>query len=69
MKEMKTLKLLMKTMRKFKISKETALIISKNLTTKKQQQEMIDYINKWSDIITDHQALQHAIKIVYRNRQ
>ena len=62
-------KILIKTMRRFKISKEITLIIAKNLTAREQQQEMIDYTNRWSDIITDHQAMQHAVKIVYRTKQ
>ena len=60
------LKELSKIMRTTGISKEAAITIVKYLTTDKQMEEMIKYIKSWEDIITDHQAIQHAQKIAYQ---
>ena len=61
-----TLRTLKKTMLKVNLSLKTAEIIVSNLRTQEQQQEMIDYLMKWEDIITDHQAIQHINKIIHK---
>ena len=61
-----TLKELKKTMIKINLSLNTAEVIVSNLRTEEQQKEMINYLLKWEDIITDHQAIQHINKILHK---
>ena len=61
-----TLKKLSKTMKENVISKEAAMKIVSYLWKDEHFEEMIQYIQHWEDIITDHQAIQHAKKIQRR---
>ena len=63
-----TLRNLKKTMLKVNLSLSAAEIIVSNLRTIEQQQEMINYLLEWEDIITDHQAIQHINKILAKNK-
>ena len=47
---------------------EGATITLNMLKTEEQLQEMMDYIIKNEDIITDHQTLQHLAKIPYEDK-
>jgi hypothetical protein len=57
---------LKRTMIAHNLSLEAALEIVSCLTRDDQFEEMTRYIRHWSDIITDHQAVQHAKKILRR---
>ena len=57
---------LIELMKKAQFSTETALLIGTNLKTEDQQKEMIAYLEKYKDIMTDHQAIQHLKKMLFR---
>lgn len=46
------------------ISKQGAITIVSYLTEEKYCKIMIEYIHQWPTIITDHQIIQHAQKII-----
>ncbi len=62
----KSLRKLKKTMIAHNLSLEAAIEIVSYLSRDDQFEEMIQYIEHWSNIITDHQAIQHAQKILRR---
>ena len=55
-------------MHNLNLSYEVATITLNMLKTEEQLQEMMDYIIKNEDIITDHQTLQHLAKILYEDK-
>ena len=64
---MTTSEKLIEKMYKLGLSKRTATAVMNMLKTEEQLQEMMDYIIKNEDIITDHQTLQHLAKILYKD--
>ena len=54
---------------KANLTLDTALLIANNLETNQEYQEMTDYLIRYQDIITDHQAIQHLEKMVRRRNQ
>ena len=69
MKIPRKLKILTKVMIKVGITLDTAKLIANNLETNQEYQEMTDYLIRYQNIITDHQAIQHLEKIVRRRNQ
>ena len=55
-------------MYKLGLSKRTATAVKNMLKTEEQLHEMMDYKIKNEDIITDHQTLQHLVKILYGDK-
>lgn len=52
------------------ISKETAMLIAHHIKTEEEIEHMLNYIDKWQDIITDHQLAQHLWKMIsWRNKE
>ena len=45
------------------ITLDTAKLIANNLETNQEYQEMIDYLIRYQNIMTEHQAIQHLEKI------
>ena len=64
MKPTETQKKLIHTMKETGISMETAMKILIALPEKEQQMQMIEYLIKWKDIMTDHQAKQEAARLM-----
>ena len=46
------------------LSRKTALIILKWMGTEEMEKEMVEYIQKHKEYITDHQVLQHLARMV-----
>ena len=52
------LKILTKVMIKVGITLDTAKLIANNLETNQEYQEMTDYLIRYQNIMTEHQAIQ-----------
>ena len=63
------LRILTKTMKRVGITLDTAKLIANNLETNQEYQEMIDYLIRYQNIMTEHQAIQHLEKMVRRRNQ
>lgn len=57
------------TMKDLNLSLETIQMVLNHLEKQEDQQEMMDYIIHYKDIITDHQTIQHLNKMVGRIKQ
>ena len=64
MKVTETEQKLINLMKELNFSKEAWLIGGTNLETEEQQQQMIDYLIEYKNIMTEHQAIQHLRKII-----
>ena len=51
------------------ITLDTAKLIANNLETNQEYQEMTDYLIRYQNIMTEHQAIQHLEKMVRRRNQ
>lgn len=58
------LKILTKVMIKVGITLDTAKLIANNLETNQEYQEMTDYLIRYQNIMTEHQAIQHLQKMI-----
>ena len=54
---------------KANLTLDTALLIANNLETNQEYQEMTDYLIRYQNIMTEHQAIQHLEKMVRRRNQ
>lgn len=64
MKIPRKLKILTKVMIKVGITLDTAKLIANNLETNQEYQEMTDYLIRYQNIMTEHQAIQHLQKMI-----
>ena len=58
------LKILTKVMIKVGITLDTAKLIANTLETNQEYQEMTDYLIRYQNIMTEHQAIQHLQKMI-----
>ena len=49
---------------KANLTLDTALLIANNLETNQEYQEMTDYLIRYQNIMTEHQAIQHLQKMI-----
>lgn len=49
---------------KANLTLDTALLIANNLETNQEYQKMADYLIRYQNIMTEHQAIQHLQKMI-----